>query len=755
MPLGPGCATASAPAPSGPPQSMDVDADYATTPTHDLPNETERDLRARTLSTLLYALRAIDPTFIKNLVRSRINPELAATRDLPVDILSLDDDLGFDDVVPTPVSTGKHSTDHKLLMHLNCVAKLLVREHEIVGVLSKRSGPGARLSMVFTTDSGSSEDSDTNHATIQAQNHSYIFSRNPRSTASPPPATRKVLNTITDMMASVPIAEDPFPLEALSLVSTKEEMNLYLYHHSYVPFAMHVASIEHLFNELILAAKAYEGRTGSNRQELSSYYILRKNLLARYITFRSVGKMHRRFESPTFQRFFKILQSLIQADVFSAVGCHAEQEDYKLTKIEKAKISTLYKSLTSESTPFDEFTKQLSSARKIMHCLNNLVHQSPLAQLHIQSLEPLLCNTITTNTIKEDEEPDDDALELIGAHQEERVGRETLSLVVTFQSSLDVVARLEVLPKQKVSFSYYDALQDLDKEEAGRKTELHDWTGVIKSIFPAKSLAATSTTNPSGTKMGDDDTSCNVDNDDDAFSDDDDGPIIADEVIAAMASYGAARKTRNTFILRSSKGGYSFLGCCHPEATLATMRFLSMSPSSGYSQPPDSILAPFRNTYLRIGVSKRCCPICALLISLLLSTHTSSTSGALSSNPSKTKIIFSYHQNIYPTALPRFLPEKVAVDVLTVMEEGVRRVGEVLVRMAREDKKSKKRRGSFRSVNSGDSKGESPTRSEGEGDTEADGLGDREGEAGEQWQDEPNVDEEFMTAGLEQGSEEE
>ncbi|KAF8417561.1 hypothetical protein EV426DRAFT_622439 [Tirmania nivea] len=236
--------------------------------------------------------------------------------------------------------------------------------------------------------------------------------------------------------------------------------------------------------------------------------------------------------------------------------------------------------------------------------------------------------------------------------------------------------------------------------------------------------------------MGDDDAIDDVDGDDD-------GPITADEVIAAMESYGATRKIRNTFILReqpgNSKDGYSFLGCCHAEATLATMRFLSMSPSSGYSQPPDSILAPFRNTYLRIGVSKRCCPICALLISLLLSPHTSSTSGALSSNPSNTKIILSYHQNIYPTALPRFLPEKVAVDVLTVMEEGVRRVGEVLVRMAREDKKRKKRRSSLLSVNSEDSKGESPTRSEEEGDTEGDGVGDGEGEGGEQQQDEEHL----------------
>ncbi|KAF8440728.1 hypothetical protein BGX38DRAFT_1144451 [Terfezia claveryi] len=55
--------------------------------------------------------------------------------------------------------------------------------------------------------------------------------------------------------------------------------------------------------------------------------------------------------------------------------------------------------------------------------------------------------------------------------------------------------------------------------------------------------------------------------------------------------------------------GYSFLGCCHAEATLATMWFLTLSPSTGGRQPPNTILAPFRNTYLWIGVSKRCCPL--------------------------------------------------------------------------------------------------------------------------------------------------
>ncbi|KAF8432623.1 hypothetical protein BGX38DRAFT_1225260 [Terfezia claveryi] len=740
--------------------------DYSATPTRNLPNERERDLRSRTLSTLLFALRTVDPIYIKNLVQSRIDPQVAANQDPPVDLFDgldlngcLDSDdpdgsLGMDYVTcsspgdtpdPTAVEAKEPGTDDKpsrWLQHLNCVARLLVREHEIVAVLPKRTGSDARFSMVFTTDSSSDADSDTG----VIQQHDYVFSRNPRSTASPPATIRKRLDSLTDIMVSVSISDDP--LEALGLVSTVGELDLYLYRHSHVPFATHVASIELLLNNIIRASNAYQDDTEGDEEELSSHFILRQMLLMRYITLRSVGKMQRRFVSPAFQELLKVLRGLGPADMTTAIASHAGQASYTFTDLEQdlfdsilylpefsiaefpklreaitksqpmaspvliswefhqlflrilglaqTTISTLYSVSATENTPFEEFTQQLSSAQKMMDHLNTLVHDSPFAKLHIQSLEPLIRIPKATEGGLDQ---DDATLELSGARQNQRLCREILYLMVTFQSSLDIVTGSKMLPKQKVRFSYFDALQESDEKEAGERTALHDWRGVIKSIFPTQTVAASSATS---TDAG------GVVNGDDA-------PITAEEVIEAMASYGASRKTRNTFILRTppGNGGYRFLGCCHAEATLATMWSLSRSTQLGDVSPPDAILAPFRNTYFRIGASKRCCPLCALLISLL-SPHATSQTGGSPNNSRKTKIILSYHQNMYPTALPRFLPERVAVEALAVMEKGMMRLGEVLVQIARRYKKSKEKRGTVERANSRDSNGESPIQSGGE-----------------------------------------
>ncbi|KAF8418674.1 hypothetical protein EV426DRAFT_704462 [Tirmania nivea] len=257
---------------------------------------------------------------------------------------------------------------------------------------------------------------------------------------------------------------------------------------------------------------------------------------------------------------------------------------------------------------------------------------------------------------EEELDQDDDRLELIGAQQKQCVGRETFGLIVRFQRSLDVVTHLKALPEQKVNFSYYDGLQELGDKDAGRKTELHDWRGlltplrvlpdllplpplpirhsraaqqrrgVIRSIFPGKPVAATSTTNTIDAEIGDDDSS---------DADSDDAHITADEVIAAMASYGATYKTRNTFILSTPPGntGYSFLGCYHAER------------------------------------SKYC-----------------------------------------------------------VMEKGLRRLGEVLVRQDRRRREDKKLRERRDSVNSADSKGERATsESESEGGEMVDGTRDTSG----------------------------
>lgn len=152
MPPGPVCPTA----PLASSLSYPDKVDYSATPIHALPNERQRDLRARTLSTLLSALRAVDPVSVKNLFHSSINPRLTATPEpLAGD---LDPDFGVDGMglATTANTSDEHAAGDKAsrwLKHLNCVARLLVREHETVAVLPKRSGPDAHLSMVVATDS--------------------------------------------------------------------------------------------------------------------------------------------------------------------------------------------------------------------------------------------------------------------------------------------------------------------------------------------------------------------------------------------------------------------------------------------------------------------------------------------------------------------------------------------------------------------------------------------------------------------------
>ena len=118
-------------------------------------------------------------------------------------------------------------------------------------------------------------------------------------------------------------------------------------------------------------------------------------------------------------------------------------------------VSELYTASTTESTPLDEFKKALAPAVYAMNGLHNLVHRSPLAQRHIESLEPYLYNQITQKETASDLDPNDTTLEVICARQEQRVGRETLCLITMFQSSLAALTRPKILPKHTVSFSYY------------------------------------------------------------------------------------------------------------------------------------------------------------------------------------------------------------------------------------------------------------------------------------------------------------
>ena len=86
-------------------------------------------------------------------------------------------------------STNRVSSD--ALKFLNLVALLLVREHEIVAVLPKRSGSRAHVNVIVTTDSDSDPDEPcTGDDSIREVNRlplgvKYLVTRNPRDDSPP------------------------------------------------------------------------------------------------------------------------------------------------------------------------------------------------------------------------------------------------------------------------------------------------------------------------------------------------------------------------------------------------------------------------------------------------------------------------------------------------------------------------------------------------------------------------------------------
>ena len=105
-------------------------------------------------------------------------------------------------------------------------------------------------------------------------------------------------------------------------------------------------------------------------------------------------------------------------------------------------------------------------------------------------------------------------------------------------------------------------------------------------------------------------------------------------------------------------------------------------------------LTPSQHTYRRIGVSKRCCPVCTKLLSLLSAGNKTSSQGPLR--------VLSGHQNIYPTALSPFVPVEIAEPLIEWLQAMVRSAVAVFVKRWRANPVSEI------SSTSGDLKGDSP-----------------------------------------------
>ncbi|KAF8431133.1 hypothetical protein BGX38DRAFT_358973 [Terfezia claveryi] len=442
------------------------------------------DLRTRTLTFMISALNTTDS-----------NSRAAA----------------FTSLEPNPVvSDDPDSTDSntRWLKLLNQIALLLVREHEIVAVLPKQSGPHAHVNIMVTTDSDSEED------------HS-LHSQDPQP---PPPAKYLVTqNPTSDSPDSPTPTADCLTPETLK---TSDSLLEYLNSHRHDSFPIHVLSVEALLNKCIANPRAGMA------------------LLTLYITFRAAPKMNRRFNAPTLTSFFRALQSLTPEEVSRSVrqnnltiSIGGEGERNLIADILhsivvdslEAEYPYLYKQWqTTSQAIYDgrsawEFHKLLvytfslakkyvaslisalklpasipkvsvSIASKWMFSLHKLIYHSPIFQAHIGALESLVAEKMKVAMKRGFSDPPvpnedfDDGIDLEmnleQATSPSRMVQKALWLVVSYQQAMEVVTNRRALPKFPLSFTF------LEPPTKRSITEMESWTDVIHSMYP-------STTTPS------------------------------------------------------------------------------------------------------------------------------------------------------------------------------------------------------------------------------------------------------------------
>ncbi|RPB21245.1 hypothetical protein L211DRAFT_889995 [Terfezia boudieri ATCC MYA-4762] len=668
-------------------------------PLVDLSSHRDRDLRMRTLTSLLAAL-------------SPLTGALPNT-DGPA--------------VSGPVNIQQESTASKTWAKvLNHVAQLLVREHEIVAVLPKRSGSTAHVSLLVTTDSSSDDDD-------LLSDEGYLIARNPRFN-SPDPCPGN-------------------PLAKLVSVSSHHDLVLYLHKYRHVAYRNHVLGIECLFNAIVDAYNTYMAvldDEDSNSTEGASpvgdgaaveaytHLALRTDLLNSFVTFYSIGKMHRRFHSMPFTMFHTAMKRMQQVQVEGAFGMasgldkpspftkcevylfeallrHHAANKYPgllaklssahatstvplytqdttwdlhrllLSSLESAKLAvdTLYAKISSPFSSFIDLSTSLSDVQQTMDRLHSLVHVSPSIARHMKYIETILSDAMDVNIyepehsfsseLDTDDGVTDSIIEISLARKEKRVGEECLWLAVRYQTALESLTAIDSLPTDYVTFTLYEVS---DKDTPNN--EMHDWKDVIYSIYHPRESSA-------GASTGSTD-------------------ISSQEAIKALEEWAnlVENKVRATHILRSPR--HKFYGSWHAEALLGTLRHVSQEQAEQTMLSREIDITPFRHTFNSIGVSKRCCPVCAKLLWLLAPSLTPD-GGSLS-------MVFSSHKNVYPTALPPYLPRRIAHQLLVWLETFVKDAVDGLVaeRRLAEQRRAAAAEGQKKQVRakSADSKGESP-----------------------------------------------
>ncbi|KAF8429312.1 hypothetical protein BGX38DRAFT_1233440 [Terfezia claveryi] len=719
------------------------------------------DLRTRTVTYMLSALEVTTSNCTTNL---EPNPVL----------VKQETDL-------YPALKGSHDTNSckkanaDILKFLNQVALLLVREHEIVAVLPKRSGSQAHLNVMVTIDSDSDPDerSTQENAIQQADKQSsisgginYLVARNPRNDS--PIGKRSNASAIT---AEV--------LGALELVTTLKDMYKYLIKYRAISFSDHVSSIEFLLNRIISSSPqlASEGR----------------RLFTRYITFRAAPKMNRRFKSPGFTSFLQALKSLTASQIHMSVEFHMRTRGIAPMTIKneahedlfsdilycgdfespESRCPYLWKQHESSDDDVADAIYTADSASEFHHLLiyvlekaagtltefistykignplgdnddlltevegrmgyvHLMVHDSAIFKVHVEALDsditalmrklpplstqpPLLpshlpvdgtpssleanlnnrsnnVNEMTNPAAEEDEDNDgglsDTAIEISAAKAVSHACQQSLWLAASFQQAIESVCHERSLPKNPLSLTLFNP--PVGKTAS---THMESWKDVIASLFPnGDDISLATCPEPSEDSMN---SEVGIVVTQDAAK------VTVEEVIEALEDYGKGHGGKATFFLPNGEATIKFRGVYHAESILATMAYLSSSPNNSITninltEPPENIHA-FRNTYGTIGVSKRCCPVCTKLLSLLTlpQTHTLRYVEPLT--------VLCAHSNIYPTSLPPLVPPDVAERLVWWLEKLLQ---DELVNLV---KRKRRLTGlSIKSTKSQDSKGESP-----------------------------------------------
>lgn len=632
--------------------------------------DTELQLRARTLSCLAAALQDIDRSLVSDIVEESFPHPVA----LPINT----GDPSFADD-GKPISIYSRLTRLKVL---NSLARLFVREHEIVAVLAKRSAQKPGFEFVVARDSGSEDKEDDIKQANGFRNTSETsLSRNSRLPTQN--------SSLLDLREKV--------LEVLDDTTTASQLLAFLYTFPRVDWETHILSIERLVN--VLVGTFAKGTKITQNRRL---------LLLRYTLFRSAPKVKRRLSSTTFVNFLEAMRKLPKREIMAATGymnleisrrekklfrnilqvdhpsvhtgyCKALLES--LTRSEEPKVYksdssmaiqeliiftleetirtiTLLADLSAknqQTVSYREFARRIFDAELWSKYLEKLVHSSPIVNEHMSAIEPLLRTGSGVQT--EDSEVDQDGgltdtiIEATTGKDRRHWGLQCLCLAVYIGTAIRLVTNPNILPKEPIHFT----TTQLPQTNLVNDSELEDWQDIVGNMYLHSNKGV-----PSGGQSA----------------------ISSEEAIKACIAYAEKHPNRFTKLFTTSRAKQRFTGSQHGECILATLRYISTMSTKPQIISSNYDLNLIRNTYRYIGVSKRCCPLCIKLLSLL--------SNDANGIPIE---VLAGHGHIYPAELPPFLPRDIILTYLSWLEGLVRELVDKVV--------IKKRQGSEKGVKRG------------------------------------------------------